>query len=255
MSDLTLRLASWLSVLITPVLVLQGRRVRQVTPRLPEAEGARVGVVPGGLPAVNLLIIGESTAAGVGASNLSEALPGHLAHFLASETSRAVRWQLLGRIGVTARTARTELLAPATALRADVAVLILGVNDVLGLRRPRAWSADVEQLIQAVRERCGDIPVVLSAVPPIGRFPALPHPLRGALGVHAQLLDRAAVRLVQRLEGVLHVPMTLQPGSNVRHYFSTDGFHPSPLGYRLWAEALSRAAARAITQRRESAED
>jgi lysophospholipase L1-like esterase len=239
-----LRMASTLSLALLPVLVLQGLRVRQATPRLPEAAGARAGDCPGAEPRLDLLVLGESTAAGVGAADHAEGLAGQLATALAAETGRAVRWRVLGRIGATAHSTRTALLEPATEVRADVAVLALGVNDVLRLRGPRRWVRDLRQLIAAVRERCGAIPVIVAAVPPVGRFPALPHPLRGVLGLRARLLDRATIRLARTLENVHHVPMPALPDAAADAFFCADGFHPSPRAYRLWARTLVTTAAR-----------
>ena len=72
-------LLSWLPILaLAPLLFAQGVYVRRVTPRLPEAPGERSGVSGGG-PALKLLILGDSAAAGVGASSQATALAGRLA--------------------------------------------------------------------------------------------------------------------------------------------------------------------------------
>lgn len=62
-----------LALVLAPVLVRQGRLVRERTPILPEGAGQRSGIEPA-LPAARdtppfeLLVVGESTAAGVGVS-------------------------------------------------------------------------------------------------------------------------------------------------------------------------------------------
>jgi hypothetical protein len=40
-----------------------------------------------------------------------------------------------------------------------------------------AWVRDLAALVGGLRARCGEVPVVLAAVPPLGSFPALRHPL------------------------------------------------------------------------------
>jgi lysophospholipase L1-like esterase len=127
----------------------------------------------------------------------------------------------------------------------DVAVVALGVNDTLRLHSPARWSRDLRGMIEYLRFRCGPLPVVLAAVPPMGRFPGLPQPLRGVLGLRATVLDRAAARLAGEMEAVHHVPMPLAPGS-VEHFFCADRFHPSPRGYAEWGAVLGRAAAAAL---------
>ncbi|HYR06179.1 MAG TPA: SGNH/GDSL hydrolase family protein [Longimicrobium sp.] len=246
MPDPVLRAASTLgTVLLAPVLVYQGRRVRATTPRLPEAPGPRAGEIAGTGPALHLLVLGESPAAGVGAEDHHEALAGQVARALAARTGRRVRWRVLARNGATAASAREELLMPADALAADVAVVALGVNDTLRLHSPGRWTRDLHRLIGLLRERCGAVPVVLASVPPMGVFPALPRPLRSVLGLRAAVLDRAAARLAGEMDAVRHVPVPLPPGA-VDAFFCADRFHPSPYGYALWGEALGRAAAAAL---------
>ena len=52
---------------LAPLLVVQGWYVKRVTPRLPEAEGARQGVTGQG-QRLRLLVVGDSAAAGVNAA-------------------------------------------------------------------------------------------------------------------------------------------------------------------------------------------
>jgi lysophospholipase L1-like esterase len=242
--DLGLRLASAVGMFLFPVLVLQGRQVRRTVPRLPEAAGPKEGEVAGALPAIRLLVLGESTVAGVGAPTHDDGLAGHTARALARATGRAVRWRALGRNGATADITRRELLEPAADLRADVAVIALGVNDTLRFHGPGRWTRDLHGLIAALRARCGEIPIVLSAVPPAGRVLAFPRLLRTTLGLRAQLLDRAAVRLARRSARVSHVPTPPWFLDAIDRHFCEDGFHPSPSGYALWGRLLGDTAGR-----------
>lgn len=78
-------------LLLAPLLIWQGRRVRATALRLPEAAGERS--LDGG--ALRLLIVGDSSAAGVGAAHQDEALAGCLARSLAAQLGRPVGWQLV----------------------------------------------------------------------------------------------------------------------------------------------------------------
>ncbi len=80
-------------------------------------------------------------------------------------------------------------------------------------------------------------------MPPLGRFPALPQPLRAVLGLRARLLDRAAARLAPRLPRVAHLPITLAVTPAL---FCADGFHPGPAGYREWGALLAGPIAAAL---------
>lgn len=246
-----LRIAAHAGLLLAPVLAWQGRRVRRTVPPLPDAAGPTHGECSEGGEggeAIDLLVIGESTAAGMGAPTHDVALAGCVARALAHHAGRTVRWRVLARSGATARAARLLVDAAHPAPRADVAVVALGVNDVLAIPRgDGAWARDLETLVAALRARCGSgLPVVLAAVPPLGCFPALHHPLRWALGARARLFDGAAALVAARTPGVVHAPASTLDAVADRGLFAADGFHPSPAGYRMWGDSLGAIAATTV---------
>ncbi|NIP82234.1 MAG: SGNH/GDSL hydrolase family protein, partial [Gemmatimonadetes bacterium] len=73
--------------------------------------------------------------------------------------------------------------------RFDVLVTSLGVNDVTGGRTVRGWLDDQRALRGLARSRLGVSLLVITGVPPMGRFPALPQPLRWYLGSRADRFD------------------------------------------------------------------
>jgi lysophospholipase L1-like esterase len=241
-SDFRTRLMAAAAYPLLPVLIAQGKGVRRRTPRLPDAAGATVGTIgrDGEGEPLRLLVLGESTVAGIGAAGHDRALTGCIAAGLARRTGRAVRWRAAGRSGANARAAM-ELVAELPDERSDVVVVSLGVNDTLRFRAPWLWMRDVERLIAAVRGRAGPAPVVLAPVPPMHTFPALPQPLRAVLGARARRLDAALARLPSRLAAVSHVPLWIEPAPEL---FCGDGFHPSEAGYAVIGEQLAAEAAR-----------
>ena len=63
----------------------------------------------------------------------------------------------------------------------DLAVAVLGVNDTLALTGPRAWRAVVEELLDALQPHVQPTGrIVLAGIPAVGRFTALPQPLRSS---------------------------------------------------------------------------
>src|SRR4029453_9152114 len=124
-----------------PVFAFQGRYVRRVTPRLPEAPGPRAGTLGAGSE-LRLLVLGDSAAAGVGAPSQDEALCGRLTTELAQ--SFRVSWALVARSGATtAGTTRPLVRSPAA--RFEVAVVSLGGNDVIGQRPLPRGLEDVDK--------------------------------------------------------------------------------------------------------------
>jgi lysophospholipase L1-like esterase len=195
--------------------------------RVSEAAGPTHGSVPGPDP-LRLLVLGESTAAGVGAATHERGLTGQLA----LATGRGVAWRVIARSGLTAAKALPMVPTP---LDADVVVIVLGVNDTKNLHSARRWRLDLLRLIVAI----GDVPIMLTGVPPMDAFPKLPRPVRWFLGWRSRALDNAAAGLPR----VTHVPMpreVLTP-----ELFCPDGFHPSEEGYRLWAGFIAESGKRA----------
>jgi lysophospholipase L1-like esterase len=226
---------------LAPLLVWQGRRVRRDTPKLPEAAGPREGIAGearAGRP-LRLLIVGDSSAAGVGAATQHEALAGQLLGRLEAALARPVRWRLVARTGVDTAEA-LAMLAEVPPERFDVVVVALGVNDVTAMCPVARWLADVRRLQHHLLEHHRVRRVVWSGLPPMHRFPAMPQPLRGVMGLHARGLDAAlarwcATRPAGPLPRTTHVPM---PPMTDRALMADDGFHPGPGAYAVWAEAL-----------------
>jgi len=222
----------YVAVALGPWLFYQGRKVRRVTPRLPEAPGPRAGTTGTG-PPLRLLIAGDSAAAGVGAVSLDEGLSGSLLEALRDDYT--ISWRIDARTG--SRTAdllrRLEAAAPASF---DVAVLSLGVNDVTGGTRSHVFVARQKQLIALLKSRFGVRLVVSTGLPPMHLFPALPQPLRWCLGERAiaftRLLETVvagdpACRLVTP-----HLPADIA-------YMASDGFHPGPKAYAAWGREVA----------------
>lgn len=218
---------------LSPLLLAQALRVRQVTPRLPEADGAREGRTGNGRP-LRLLILGDSAAAGVGAATQDEALAGQLAHRLAPHF--ALHWRLLANTGDTTPEVLRRLVAE-RGLRCDVVLTSLGVNDVTSLRSVRAFLAAQRQLVEHLRDRCGARLLLVSGLPPMRDFPALPQPLRWALGRHAMQLDHALAAWLGTQPDAEHLPFGGLPEATM---MASDGFHPGPPIYALWAEAVAQ---------------
>jgi lysophospholipase L1-like esterase len=94
-----------LAYALAPVLIYQGMGLRRRIPRLAEAADP-AGIAAGAAPAVRLAVLGDSTAAGVGAARHQDALAGFLAAAVAGRTGRQVSWRAVARSGATSQTAR-----------------------------------------------------------------------------------------------------------------------------------------------------
>lgn len=229
--------AWWVTLLaLLPIVLPLALRTRRSALRLAPAAGALSGLTggePTGEP-LRLLLLGESTVAGVGAACLDHALAGQLAAALGQRLGRPVQWQALGENGITAGEACQRLL-PQAPSSADLVVLVFGVNDTTHFSSARVWRESLRQLIEHF-QRAG-AQVACTAVPPLEHFHALPWLLRQLLGWRARLMDEQLRRLAEQL-GAHYCGATI---SMQRDFLALDGYHPSALGYRRWGEGLAEA--------------
>jgi lysophospholipase L1-like esterase len=223
--------AKWLPLL--PLLAAQGLLVRARALRLPEPPGVRAGVEGRG-ERMRLLVLGDSAAAGVGAPHQRWALSGQLVAELSRD--HEVHWRVHAKTGHGTADA-LHALAAIDGERYDVAVTSLGVNDATRRLAPAEFAARQARLVDHLCARHGVRMVVASGLPPVRRFPALPRPLRGFIGAHAERLDAALAELAARRDDLLHVPLDF--GAMDASAMAEDGFHPGPPAYRAWAQHLA----------------
>ena len=225
-----------ITITLAPLLAAQGFYMRRTVPVLPEPTGARRGTSGGG-PRVRLLILGDSSAAGVGAVTQAEALCGQLVTLL--EKDRHVTWRLIARSGYTTSGLLAHLQEHPPEGEWDVAVISLGVNDAIARRSPTRFAADQRELIARLREKSGVRQFILTGLPPVHRFPALPEPLRWYLGSAATQLDRTLASIAASEIGCEYLSLGVTAEQDVAAAMASDGFHPGPPAYALWAVVVA----------------
>jgi len=229
-----------ISIVLSPFLVLQGLYTRQVTPQLPEADGNKCGKHGKG-EELKLWIIGDSAAAGVGVETQEQALSGRLVSYLAPHFS--TNWQLDAKTGVNSEDLLSEL-ANREQQQFDVVVLSIGVNDVTGLTNTNQWSANLTSIIELLTNKFDVKHILFSSIPPMGKFPALPQPLRWWLGIWALKLDRSLQDVTSPISNCSYVPVTIPL---VPECIAKDGFHPAATAYDIWAQTLAQEIRNKLT--------
>jgi lysophospholipase L1-like esterase len=226
------RFSRMVAIPLAPVLLVQSRRLRSEIPRLPDAALPWAGSVAGPNP-VRLLVLGDSTAAGVGAHTQVEALCGNLARRIHTQFGRGALWRAVGRNGATARDIITDYLGDATETETDLVFLTIGANDALGLRSRGAFRRDVVAIVHAMRQANPEALILVSLMPRFDRFASLPQPVKWNLALHAASLDDAARAAVTGMRDVVAIP---KPVPYTPEFWASDGFHPSADGYQQWIE-------------------
>jgi len=199
------------------------------------------------LPPVELAALGDSGMAGVGVREVEKTLPAQVARRVADRLGRPVHVVGYGRSG--ARTA--DVLAeqvPRVRGAVDVAVVLVGVNDVIRLRPWPRLAQDVTQLLDALCVL--GAPVVLSSLPEFRAMTAIPPVPRLGLAVWAVFVRRLQQHIVRLRPDVVLVDVRGAVGGTFFRDAATmspDAFHPSARGYGLIADALAPAVATAAS--------
>ena len=200
---------------------------------------------PVGGRVVRLVMIGDSTAAGVGVATAAESVGGQIAAGLAADGVRV----LLSSVAVSG--ARAADLAgqldrlPAGA-QANLAVLLIGANDATHASVPSKVGHEVGAAVR--RLEAANTSVVVGTCPDMGAPPAIDQPMRAILGAFGRRVAAAEASAVHKAGGVaVDLAALTGPAFRSDHAdFASDSFHPSAAGYRLWAQALLPSARRAV---------
>jgi len=197
------------------------------------------GTAPSGTgSSVRLAVLGDSTAAGLGVTATADTVGAQVAAGLATSIARPVVVDGLGVSG-----ARAADLAPqvsrALLHRPDVAVVVIGPNDVTHLTKESAVRSSVADAVR--RLRAAGVAVVVGSCADMGSATAFRQPLRTVAAWRGRAIGDAA-RDAAESAGALTVDIGAETGPAFRadpdRFLSSDKFHPSAEGYRLWAEAL-----------------
>ena len=243
------------------VVAIQLMRLRRME-FLPGHPGFYINhVVRPDAPAANdrplrLVVLGDSTTAGVGVDRPEDSLPYRLARRMAEAERRAVHvvsygWagarvadlvrQQLPRALQPLRASETEPFLPA----ADIVAVVIGSNDATHRTSPGRFRADLRAVLAGVREAAPAARVVLAGIPTFrGALPGV-EPLIFLTDQYARLLRPIGRSEAARL-GVTYADLAAELPDRLRgrsDIFAGDGFHPSAVGYAAWADVIADALA------------
>ena len=204
---------------------------------------------------LNLVVLGDSTTAGVGVDRPQDALPFLLARRIADAEARPVRVISYGWAGARIADLPRQQIAHASGETrregedgpllkdADVVAIAIGSNDATHRTPPATYRAELRASLDAIRVEAPRASVVLCGIP---RF-------RGALRAFEPLIfltDQYArvLRPISRAEaeraGAAYADIHAQVPPLIRgrrDVLSSDRFHPSAVLYDAWARVMCDA--------------
>ncbi|MGZ4508559.1 MAG: SGNH/GDSL hydrolase family protein [Blastococcus sp.] len=192
-----------------------------------------------------LTVLGDSSAVGLGVERAART-PGVLvAAALTELAERPVRLVRLAVSGAVSRDLDRQV-DKALAEQPDVALIMIGANDVTTLTRP---AVSTRHLADAVRRlKAAGCEVVVGTCPDLGTIRPIAQPLRTfARRWSRQMAAAQTVAVVEAGGRTVSLASLLGPAfASDREMFSVDEFHPSAAGYAAAAAVLLPSVADAV---------
>jgi lysophospholipase L1-like esterase len=231
------------------VLVAEARFARRVIGTIsdgppPNATGWYGRGRPG--PAIKVVLLGDSSAAGYGVERIVETPGAFFASSLAKEADRRVHLRTFAKVGAQSSDLADQI-DRALPGSPDLAVILIGANDVTHRVRP---SQSVRYLAESVRRLVdAGTKVLVGTCPDLGTVKPIPPPLKQVARAMSRRLAAAQAIVVVEEGGVaVSLGSILGPdfAAAPAVLFGPDQFHPSAEGYRAVAEVLVPSALNAL---------
>lgn len=228
---------SGLGLLVGEVLIARSGTALVTNP-LPPMDAA---AGPPGASVASVVWLGDSTAAGVGVTELADTLPEQAARALGQPVTLTV----LAHSGDTIADVLKNQLPRVAAAHPTVVFFSIGANDTTHLTPRDDFRRDYATVLRRLPSSVHR--VVMLGVPDMGAPTRLLQPLRAVAGWRGQALNSDVRHLAARTPDALYVDIAAMTGPSFRRdpsrYFAADHYHPDAAGYALWANAIATVAA------------
>jgi len=225
-------LLSWLSL---PIYIWQGLAVRKKSVRLAPPPQKPIVELKGKGKTLNILFVGDSSAAGVGVEDFELSVAGRLPHLLKKLTGRPTHQRSSGNNSATSGMIRDFIVPNLETGRYDYVVLSVGINDTKNFHSSRRFKKEFGTLLYALHAKFPGVKIIWQGLIDMENVPILPSPLNKILGIRSRILRETGKQLCNERNAL--APET--EWKVIPENFSTDGFHASVEGYRVWAEELA----------------
>ncbi|HSX27821.1 MAG TPA: SGNH/GDSL hydrolase family protein [Candidatus Saccharimonadales bacterium] len=213
--------------------------------KVPVPDIPREPFVQGKGPALNYVILGDSTAVGQGTDYAKGIVRGTTAHLAVDHKVTMVNLAVSG--ATTQDVLRRQL--PTLQQKPDVILIAIGANDVTHLTLKRTVQHSLEQIVTTLLQRNCNAKIVLTGSPAMGSVPRFPQPLRWVAGRRVTMLNDEVFRPLAQSQQLTFAPIAEETGpifSQDPTLFAVDKFHPNDRGYAVWLPVLNKAIDQAL---------
>jgi lysophospholipase L1-like esterase len=195
---------------------------------------------------LTLVVLGDSSVAGVGADAAEDTLTYGVAKALSDQYR--VSLHALGVSGSRLSNVVGEQLPQVDGLDPDIVLVCVGTNDVTHGTTLREARRQLRLLVDGLAAVAPAAKVIVSGLPPAETAAAFHRPLRDLLGLRALLFTRLfRAELTPHGISVFDIAkLTKSAFHGKREMFSADLFHPSSAGYAFLGSIYGRAVREAL---------
>lgn len=232
------------SIPLLPIIYFQGKKLKKELRFLPEAKDPEGSITNGFDKNLNVLFIGESSFAGVGSDFHKNSFAGYFSSELSDAFQSNIDWKVYAKTGYNVEKIQHRIVPKITETECDLLVLGIGANDSFELTLPKKWKKNIQLLIDSLRSKFPDSPILFVQLPTIEAFPALTKEMQLVLGNHKDLLveylhqktlENKNIHFTTEKVDIQKWMRQLNKNQTITDFFS-DGIHPSELTYKLWAK-------------------
>ena len=163
----------------------------------------------------------------------------------------SVNWKILAESGLSLKNLN-KLIGEQSDEIADLVLVSMGGNDVFQLTPPWVWKNNINTCVKLLFQNENKPLILFSPVPPVGRFPAIPNPLKIVFGFWEFLLQASLAQAINSMDNAYLLDERFPDG---KEYYLEDGIHPSPLAYDPWSEKLAIMAVELLNQKKLGIDD
>lgn len=178
-----------------------------------------------------ILILGESTVAGVGASSIEFTLAGQFNRQLGNDFHLIN----LGKNGLRISQVLPHFQVNFKQIQGKIegVFLFLGANDCFRLTHPKEYKRDLDTLIQFLKAGFSTDWIYLADIPPVQLFPAFPKLLKSYLDQQRSFLQEEMKSVSDEHKEVFFDLINVEINAD---FFAADRIHPSNIGYQRIAQ-------------------
>jgi lysophospholipase L1-like esterase len=185
--------------------------------------------------------------AGVGVRSLLNGLPGLIARELAETNKQKWSWRTHAHVGYSIKQLYQALETTPLNYVANLTLIAIGGNDTFYLTKISTWLHYLEKLCDLILRTNPTSKIVFASLPPAGTFPSFGKHMRAFIGGQNDLLTSTLDEYCSNQSddiSFVQEPVVFEEyaqragGETTLDDLFCDGYHPSAITYRLWAEDI-----------------